>query len=331
MFKPFSEVAFRGSWSQAFRAPTLVQLYSTQYLVLTEVPDSTVPSGQTLSLVRSGGNAALRPETANSWTTGFEFKPTFIPNFSLTADYFHIDFSNRIASLSTINTTLLSSPIYAPLVTREPSVSALSALTSAPGVQFLNETEGAYDPTQVGALIDERYLNISSQDISGVDLLVNYSADVGIGKLTAFLDGAYLQLKQQITSTAPNEEVAGLAFNPARFRARTGTTLSTGPVAATLIINWTGPFQNNYITPQEAVVSQATVDAQVAYTFRGDGWFGGFRASLSVQNIFDKNPPYVNFDTATYPSYHYDTLNANPVGRYFSARLSKAFGASNAH
>ena len=46
------------------------------------------------------GNPDLKPEKADTWNIGAVFTPTFIPGFSVSADYFRIDVGDAIGSLS---------------------------------------------------------------------------------------------------------------------------------------------------------------------------------------------------------------------------------------
>ena len=45
---------------------------------------------------------------------------------------------------------------------------------------------------------------------------------------------------------------------------------------------------------------------------------------MSVQNLFDRDPPFVLFDQFV-PGLHYDPTNASVLGRFISLRLSKEF------
>src|SRR6201999_1805179 len=42
------------------------------------------------------GNPNLTPEVSKSWTAGFTFTPSIVPNLSGSIDYFHLKLSNEI-------------------------------------------------------------------------------------------------------------------------------------------------------------------------------------------------------------------------------------------
>jgi outer membrane receptor protein involved in Fe transport len=131
-----------------------------------------------------------------------------------------------------------------------------------------------------------------------------------------FLNGTYLQLRQRVTAIAPELELAGTVFNPPRIKGRGGASYNVGPISATGTLNYTGSFVNTYQHGDPRVSAWWTVDAQVAYVPRfTSGMLQGLRISASVQNLFDKSPPYVLYD-GSYPGFHYDSLNATPLGRF---------------
>ena len=49
----------------------------------------------------------------------------------------------------------------------------------------------------------------------------------------------------------------------------------------------------------------------------------GLSLSIDVINLFDKNPPYVDFAPTVNGSGGYDATAANPVGREFAITLRK--------
>ncbi|HXS50327.1 MAG TPA: TonB-dependent receptor [Sphingomicrobium sp.] len=127
-FAPIRDIRFRASYNRAVRAPNIVELFSPQAIGLsgtvdpcanqpaTGAPTATLAQCQ-LSGVTSqqfgnifqnpanqlqalfGGNANLKPETADTWTAGVILQPRFVPNLAVTVDYFNIHVKNIIGSL----------------------------------------------------------------------------------------------------------------------------------------------------------------------------------------------------------------------------------------
>lgn len=120
-WQPFSDLLVRATGSQSFRAPSITDLFlaaTDSYPSVTDpcvgrsegsttdencdaegVDDGvTQPSPQILT--QFGGNQNLEPETADTFTAGFVFSPSAIPEFNIYLDYFDIKLDNFIGFLS---------------------------------------------------------------------------------------------------------------------------------------------------------------------------------------------------------------------------------------
>jgi iron complex outermembrane recepter protein len=323
LFAPNRSLSLRSSWSRSFRAPRLSSVNGLQNLALITAADPLSSTGFSNVLVKDGADPNLRPETATTFSAGFDFQPVWIHGASLSMTYFNISYKDRIENLSVPD--FLQNPAYAPLVMRNPSAALQQQLVTNVGDQFFNETGQPYDPATVAAIYDERDVNIGNEKVKGIDLIADYKVPVSPVSLDLFGNASYLQVIQQITSTASAPEIAGRAFNPPRFRARAGATVGVGNWSATSTLNFTGPFSNSYQPLAPHVPSWFVVDCQISYTAPWQGFLSGMRASLSVQNLFDKNPPYVFSDGEFIKGYNYDSVNATPLGRFVSLQLTKAW------
>jgi outer membrane receptor protein involved in Fe transport len=121
---PIDSLRFRVGKARAVRAPNLVDLYSAlgqnfagnftdpcsarnigagsatraANCAAAGIP-TTYDYAYTASLeIRSGGNPTLTEETSDSFTAGLVFRPTFLPNLSLSVDYFDIDIDDVITA-----------------------------------------------------------------------------------------------------------------------------------------------------------------------------------------------------------------------------------------
>src|ERR1700730_17349040 len=122
-YRPIRDVTFRGTYSTAFRAPNVADLYLGQLPSAKVASDPRAaqnnPTGTVLAnclkagpLVAKnqdtstqinstiGGNPNLKPETAKIGTVGVVFEPTFLKGLSLTADYSTVSVSQGIGSLT---------------------------------------------------------------------------------------------------------------------------------------------------------------------------------------------------------------------------------------
>ena len=79
----------RRSWMTC----TIVRIMLRELLLFRDPQSAT---GQSLVLAMQGNNPDLKPETAKSWTTGFDVVPEFDPEFALSATYYSIDYTGQI-------------------------------------------------------------------------------------------------------------------------------------------------------------------------------------------------------------------------------------------
>src|SRR5204863_4387055 len=92
-------VTLRGSYSEAFHAPTLTELKpaSTQNFAQVHDPFSIFTDPQIEQ--RFIGNPNLRPEVAYDWTYGIVYSPTWIKGLTLGSDWWHIDMRDIVRLL----------------------------------------------------------------------------------------------------------------------------------------------------------------------------------------------------------------------------------------
>jgi iron complex outermembrane recepter protein len=95
-WQPFDPgLTFRGTYTEAFHAPTLSDLFRgpTEFGVLVKDPRSSTTESEVLA--RASGNPNLNPETAYEWTYGAVATPgkwwSALQGLTLAADFYHID------------------------------------------------------------------------------------------------------------------------------------------------------------------------------------------------------------------------------------------------
>mgnify|MGYP000720877462 CR=1 FL=1 len=99
----FLNVILRGSYSESFKAPDLGQLYAPQSNASTSANllDPLRPEDAARSLpTRVGGNPNLKPELGKVQYTGAVFEVPAIKGLSFNVDFFDIQITDRIISLS---------------------------------------------------------------------------------------------------------------------------------------------------------------------------------------------------------------------------------------
>ena len=324
VYFPAAAVKLRSTWSRAFKAPNLEDMHGLQQLVVLDLPDSASSAGSSTTLVKTGGNPALRPETADTVSIGVDYAPPSTGGLLLSATGFDIKYSNRIAQLEN-PFAALTDPLNAFFVTRQPGAGVAQALyDSYPPVDVANNTNFPFDAANIAAIVDYRVVNVSRQTVRGADFTASYKTGTESSGVLLFFNGSYLDLAQQDTPESPQVALSGLAFYPAKMRARGGATWNKAGWALTGTLNYLAHETNTEVVPEQRVGSWTTVDASLRYSPTLPGVFSGLRFSLAAVNVFDRNPPRVlTPDTVVGVNLDYDSANASPLGRFVSLAVSK--------
>ncbi len=183
-------LTLRGSYTEAFHAPTLGELSpaGSQGIGQVHDPKGLTPNGEVV--VITTGNFHLTNETAYEWSYGAVYSPKWIKGLTLSADWWHID---------------------------------LRQIPTIPGPQFILEHENIFpqdvvrDPT-TGAilLVINPSFNLSGAVFEGLDYEAIYILDSGIfghgdfGRLTWTVNGTHLaRARLQISPNSKPFSIAG--------------------------------------------------------------------------------------------------------------------------
>ena len=322
VWEPTDGLQLRGSWGTSFRAPALPEIFDPFRVSYTQLP--TTGGGNLPVLSLRGGNRDLEPEKAKSLSLGFKVQPKAAPGFGFEANYFQTRFSDRIGQPVTENILqALTNPIYAPYVTLiDPAHNAADlarvlALLAVPG----SSVPTTFAPESFRAIIDGRYVNSARVDVRGVDLLVRQSLTLGSNRLNLSINSTILiDYKDQLTPASPMIERVGTLGNPVDFRARGTLDWGRGDVGATLSVNHVGSYTDNISVPARPISSWTGVDLQLRYEPRAtEGWRKGLSLALTAQNLFDRDPPFVDRNLG----FAYDPANADVLGRFVSMQVKK--------
>jgi iron complex outermembrane receptor protein len=315
-YEPLQSLRLHGTWNRSFHAPSLYEKYSSYYALLYPVEAPT--GGSTVVIIPAGGNSSLRPETANSFTLGADYQPPEMRTLRLSATYFNIRYKNRITQPITDPTTALIDPDFAPLVTPNPSPALQQGIIGGAN-PFYNATGAPYNPALVSAIVDDRYRNVSEQLARGVDIRLKSSLDSDLGQFTPFLNGSYVQLRQKLTDTSPEQTISGLVYYPPKYKIQVGLNWLRSSLAGTAIFNYMPTENNNLAATPERIGCWATLDLQGSYTIvRSQSMFNGISLRLVLLNALDKRPAYLAQDPLGY-----DATQASPLGRVVKIGLLK--------
>ena len=321
-YSPTSDVRFRGSYQRAIRAPNLIELYNplnigqitagddpcapnefsgkvaaTLAQCLHSVPAAqqaafiaaynaqAVPQGAGSQLTEEiGGNIALKPERASSFSIGATLTPSFLSGFTGSVDYYQIEIKDEIGAIppglllqECLNT---GQSFFCDKINRNPVDGGLTGASVAGG-----------------GYIVQTALNIGAAKIKGVDLQGHYVLPLatGWGKVGFLVNGA--MLLSSTTQPYPGSstyDCAGLygaecqTVNP-KWRHVFRTTWST-PWNVDLSATWrfigSVSLDNNNSNPLlfgHTFVNQNT----------GGGAYDYFNARLPTYNYLDLSATWV--------------------------------------
>jgi len=95
-----------------------------------------------------------------------------------------------------------------------------------------------------------------------------------------------------------------------------------------VFVNYENGYTNTEVTPNQSVGSYATVDLNVIFDvgkLLTSAWTKNLTVTAHVDNLFDRDPPYVNVPISPNGGGGFDPNNANPIGRLVSLRIGKKF------
>ena len=334
---PVRDYKLRGTYQQAVRAANIIELFTPQGLNLFTFasdpcagptptatlagcvasgldpskfgsPGLTNPAGQGNFL--QGGNAALKPETAKTYTIGLVATP--LPNLSATVDYWNIDVRDEIGIIP-------SAQALAQCVT---TGAFCNLIHRAPGSGSLWRSQEGF--------ITGTNINIGAQKTDGIDLTLNYTQPIqDWGSVGANLVGTYLNTFK--TTSIPGGgtyDCAGLfgvtCGTPLPvWRSKLRGTWNTPWYNTSLALTWryfssvkndatsSNPLLTGRVdAPNAQLSAQNYIDVALSWSIDKT-----FTLYAGCNNVFDKDPPVLSSTIAgppfgngnTYPQV-YDSL-----------------------
>jgi iron complex outermembrane recepter protein len=211
--KYIGALTLRGSYTEAFHAPTVLELSPAgqQSFPLVVDPFSSQTEAQVEE--RIAGNPFLHPEVAYEWTYGAVYSPKWLKGLTVSADWWHIDLRDIVATLGAQ---------FIIQTTRPPN--GASVITNPNGTQVTRSagTNPAGEPGPVTLVIDPRQ-NLAGAIFEGLDYEAIYILDSSIfghgdfGRLTSTINGTWLSRAE--LQPAPGTKRFGIAgeFLPTSF------------------------------------------------------------------------------------------------------------------
>jgi iron complex outermembrane recepter protein len=327
VWQPLDGLDVRATYGTSFRAPYLNQ-FDDSFAVGVLFAEGFAPDGQIIAAMTQAAGPNLGPESATTWTAGFDLRPKSIPGLTLNATWFSIDYVDRLAdgrfsvvpSLDPLLAARFATPADAAVL------EAIQALIARDPGQFLNLAGGPLESAV--ATVDLRLMNTAGTRVSGVDFIVSHAVDTSVGQIRTGLNANYLlNFEEQVARNVAPIDVVDTVFYPVDLRLITSLGWSRNAWSATGFINYADSYRDNQLPSEVVRVSSwTTVDASVAYSVApGQGWAGGLSVRLNALNVLDRPPPTIIDRAAAYADPGYDTENGHPLGRYVSLELAKSW------
>ncbi|WP_240778873.1 TonB-dependent receptor [Shewanella sp. SNU WT4] len=306
----YSDLRVRSTIATAMRAPNIGELYSAQSQNFFRVNDSCkasemtsltpeqrairsancaalgVPTGfddpyddKTLEGL-SGGNENLKPEESKSFTAGFVFEPSYVENLVFMVDYWQIEITDAISSISAqdiidkcVDSATGVDNQYCSLITRD---------------------KNNHQITNILQVVQ----NIAKSETSGVDFQLGYDFPLAGGDFKTNLLATYLIESKSYPfqdNVSEYEEYAGV-IGDAKWQGQLrfaynidALTLNWKTTYIDRVSLYTDQFSANYDKPYSNIMeygSYATTDIFGSYELNN-----GLSIGLGVDNLFDRDLP----------------------------------------
>lgn len=361
-WRPFQDLLLRGSLDDVFRAPNISEEFSplayTSPFITSDPCDhytgspvnpacinvptdgsfvnSAVKQGVETSIHDAGAAASgfpIKPESGRSFDVGAVYSPSYLPGLSTTIDFWHINLSNLISSISVSNLLNLCAQgelVYCPFIQRfasGPQQGQLSDKTVEPTGNLGSVSTGGVDWSVQYGFDTDRFGRFDFRLDS--TYLKYYNADTAPGVPTFHYAGHYANVGSPQASACPG--VAQCLFP--RWRGGLFTHWTMGDWSATWKVRYIGKFRMGSPAPSQDTQPAggglkgfyidygSTLYHDVSLTYDLRPWHS--QISLGVNNLFDKLPPLMYENNTN--NANTDAMNFDLIGRYYWARWTVSF------
>lgn len=320
---PIPDIRFRGTYSEAVRAPNITELFSPQNGTFSFIDDPcdpvNIPEGTqfrqanctalltglgidpatfsptsdpraTVSLPgRAGGNPNLEEETATTWTAGVVLRPRFIRRLSITADWYDIKLQNAISTAAAQD--LVDLCVDQPTLDNQ----FCANVGRDPSTGFVNDY-------LVGPA------NVAQFRTAGADFTVNYGFGLSptLGDINVRLAAGYLDRLEFIPTPGAEVDNDRLEPNAPKWNGTLDVTWRLDNFSVNYGVNYFSKTRR--YTTEQIEANPDLVDPQ--YEFYREKWEHDiqlgwttederFRFYTGVNNIFDRLP---DLGSLSYPS-----------------------------
>ncbi|MEV4932541.1 MULTISPECIES: TonB-dependent receptor plug domain-containing protein [unclassified Sphingobium] len=336
-YKPFEDLTLRGVYQTTFVAPSLADSgnkIDTRLQVLTLAP-------QTYLAFIAGAGQGLKPQTGRNYSIGGDYSPHAIRGLKLGLTYWNTKIDNLVSlslgaygfpgALSTAyNLCGAASPVQQCSEAYISSIQPLWLRLDNGGAPNIQSVADLFKPgSNIIGVVDARRANFGSEKLDGFDFNVSYNTDVSFGTIYGQIAGTYI-LNKKISATAGGayqDYLASTVVNgqTPKYNIVGSLGATSGPVTTNLTIRRNGGYHVlDGISPGQSHVRGYTVtDVFVGYNLNAIGFMKGADIGVTVQNLFDADPPYYGASVSAGALSGY--TNGGTLGRIVSLSLRGRF------
>jgi iron complex outermembrane receptor protein len=320
---PIEQIAFRGTYSEGFRAPNpaesgnagesfLIGTFPDPVLCANGGGSATAPGNFPLECTKQpiflqASNPDLKPEKSHQYTLGFILEP--VKGYSVSLDYYNITIDNQIVPST-------ADPVVFGGILGTGTGAVRSAPVAEPFIEPDGTTGTAVPPVGPVAYYDVGYINDSKTTVSGVDLDARAKFDLwrDWGRLTFDMTETHtFHYVQEFNDSGAFElagfhgpsEVSGDTGNP-KDRAQLIVTYDRGPLTVTGTTNWTSGYNAQDPSQGQLTCADALVDAAYERYFKYAGPAPSQYCRIKAYTEFDL---YANYKVTKAFSIHASILN----------------------
>lgn len=300
LIRPSASVLIHGSYSEAFRSPSVYQQIAVQN------SQPAINDGGTFVFVNAQtfGNPRLRPEKSISYNIGATVRP--IQGLELNVDFYSFDYRNLIVK---------ESP--QPIVDQADADTRAGLINTAAQQRIVRDVNGTLNLIRLG------FINASSVKTHSVDFSARYIGQTGMGKVEVKAASTYVS-KYDIRLSAAEQTLSGvnsvnfnnLARSLPKYRSDYSISLQSGLHRLAFFGHYICAYSND-----RTGISNSRIKAQhmfdVDYEVALDALIGkpGTQLSVGILNITNRAPPLAELNLG------YDPIIYDPRGRRITLGL----------
>lgn len=338
IWRPIESFTGRASYGSSFRVASLQQLSGS----LTTVHNMTdIGNNTAYRAAVTQGNRNLKPESTDMFNLGFSWVPDgMLEGLQLDLDYYNYTYEDIIGRENFKN--ILDADIAA----LQAAIDAGQTLIEAVDAGVGNRRQVVRNGAGIAVRVLPDFLNLSSADISGIDLQSSYTFSTEVGEFKLGMQGS-LGLEYEIATGDSTYD--GLGFynetNPVaprrpqpKFKVNTSVNWRLDEHSVFFVIRHVDGYEKKVLTATDGfwratvdlalgsnaansfynadIDSWTTADIQYTYSFAELPFFDASSISIGAKNLTNEEPPWVPYITS------YDPVNHDPRGRIWYARIS---------